>query len=160
MENNNGKKYYTFIAINKCVGKNGGTFNDIAAVLNISNIQVKNAGGKNLVTARAAINNRTKLINDALGCNLVDRDGVLWVDINFWEDRADRFQKFIGNQEKARLCIVGAVSARKYAKQDGTEGETVTITVNDWFGIDRRSDAPQAAPQGSIPQVGDDDLPY
>ena len=165
MENNN-KKYYTFLNIQKCEGKNGGTYNGVTAILNLTNIETKMTGdGKKVVTSRAAINNRTNLLNTALGCNLVDKDGAIWVSVDFWEDRAERFQKFICNNTKARLVIVGSIAARKFAKNDGTEGESVTIRVNDWQSLGGTSEGATAAPatstpQNNIPVVEDDDLPF
>lgn len=169
MENNN-RKQYTFIATNKCVGKNGSNFNDVTAVLTLFNIEGKvTSNGKKVVTARAAINNRTSLLNSALGCNLTDENGVLWTDISVWEDRAERFEKYIGNRTKMRLCVVGTISVRKFTKKDGKESEALTINVNDWFGMDRAgsdnsagaaSEAPEMPQTNNIPTVGDDDLPF
>ena len=162
MANNNEKKFYTFLATNKCVGKDGATFNDVTAVLNLTNIQVKSANDKKLVVARAAINNRTKLLNSVLGSHFPESDEVVWADVTFWEARADRFEKFIGQQTKARLCVVGTISLRNYQKQDGTNGEAISISVNDWIGLDGRGTGNKAegAPQSNVPTVNDDDLPY
>ena len=157
------KKNFTTIKLYPCISKNDSRYTGVTVVATISNIQVKDANGKQLVTARAAINNRTKLLNKELGTSYPETTETIWADVNFWEDRAERFQKFLGDRPKAWLCLMGTISARKFAKQDGTEGESIVITVDDWFGLGGgNNSAPKdAAPQPTIPTLNpDDDLPY
>ena len=162
MEN---KKYYTTIKTFPCVGNNNSRYTGITAILSLSNIQQREVNGKNMVSARAAINNRTKLINSALGTSFDENEETIWVDVNFWEARADRFLKFVGNREKVLLGVMGTITARQFDRQDGTKGTSLSITADEWFGMNSnsapRTDAPQyagAAP--SIPAQTDDDLPY
>ena len=163
MENN--KKFYTTIKMFPCVGNNDSRYTGITVILSLSNIQQRDVNGKSMVSARAAINNRTKLINTTLGTSFDENEETLWVDVNFWEARADRFLKFIGNREKVLLGVMGTITARKFDRQDGTKGEALSITADEWFGMGNNS-APRAdAPQGagaapSIPEPTDDDLPY
>jgi hypothetical protein len=68
MENNtNNRKRYTFLALNKCVSESGNPYIDITAELYLSGIQFKEVGGKSVCTARAAINNRQKILNNIIG---------------------------------------------------------------------------------------------
>ena len=157
------KKFYTTIKMFPCISKNNNPYFGVTTVLNLSNFQVKDANGKKLVTARAAINNRTKLLNDTLGTKLPEANETAWVDVTFWEDRAERFQKFLGDRTKVLVCVMGTISARQFSKQDGTPGEALTISVDDWFGLGggNNSTPKDAAPQPSIPTFNaDDDLPY
>lgn len=163
MENN--KKFYTTIKMFPCVGNNDSRYTGITAILSLSNIQQRDVNGKPMVSARAAINNRTKLINTTLGTSFNENEETLWVDVNFWEARADRFLKFMGNRDKALLGVMGTITARRFERQDGTKGEAISITADEWFGVGNnaapRADALQvggAAP--SIPTIVDDDLPY
>ena len=153
------KKFYTTMKTFPCVGKNNAPYTGITVVLALSNIQQKDANGKKLVTARGAINNRTKLLNQALGTSFPETDETVWVDVNFWEERADRFLKFLGDREKVLVGIMGSASARKFKRTDETEGESIAITADDWFGMGGNNPAPkeQAA---SVPTVNDDELPY
>ena len=159
------KKFYTTIKAFPCIAKNDTRYTGVTAVLGLSNIQQKDANGKKLVTARAAINNRTKFLNTTLGCAFPETDETVWVDVNFWEDRADRFAKFIGDREKALVCVMGTISAHKFQRQDGSDGYSITVTGDEWFGMGGNSasktDASQSGPNPNIPTLNaDDDLPY
>lgn len=167
MENN--KKFYTTIKLFPCVNNsNGNPYTGVTAVLNITNVQRKDVNGKALVTARAAINNRAKTLNAGLNSNLVeDNKGAIWADVCFWEDRADRFQKFLGDRERALVCIMGTISVRRYNNNEGAQMESVSINADEWFAVNIGSSAPKTdagaygVPQPSIPLPGgDDDLPY
>ena len=91
------------------------------------------AGTKKIVTATMPINGRAKAINARLGTQYADDDTV-WVRVQFWEDRAERFMKMlnaIGNPSSVRLVLVGALSVQQYEK-DGTVRKNVILNVNDW----------------------------
>lgn len=156
------KKFYTTIKTFPCVSKSGTPYTGITAILSLSNIQVKTVNDKPLVTARAAINNRTKLLNEALGTSFPETDETVWVDVNFWESRADRFQKFLGDRTKVLVGVMGTITARKFPRQDGSEGEALALTADEWFGVgNSKTEAPQNGPDPSIPTLNaDDDLPY
>jgi single-stranded DNA-binding protein len=165
MENNtNNRKRYTFLALNKCVSESGNPYIDITAELYLSGIQFKEVGGKSVCTARAAINNRQKILNNMLGTSYPESEESVWVDVTFWEARADRFKKFIGNETKARLVVVGSVATRSFTRNDGSPGESVTISVNDWLSLATRTPAASTAPatRTAAPtnNSGDDDLPF
>ena len=155
----NTKKYYTFLALNRCMSDSGNSYVDITAELNLSRIEFKEVNDKLLCTARAAISNRSKLLNTFLGTSYPETDAPVWVDVTFWESRAERFKKFVGDRDKVRLVVVGSVARRVYTKNDGNEGESVTITVNDWLTMPTRN-AGAAAPS-QVPEAAEaDDLPY
>lgn len=153
------KKFYTNIKFFPCVDKNNAPYNGITVVLSLSNVQKKTVNEKNLVTARGAINNRTKLINQTLGTAFPETDETVWVDVNFWEDRADRFVKFLGDREKVLVCIMGTARGRTFKKADETDGYAMTINADDWFVMNGAGSAPKG-PEASVPTVNDDDLPY
>lgn len=129
------RKYYSFLTLNKCISDKGNTYTGVTAELTLSRIEFKNANGKMLCVARAAINNRNKMLNSALGSNFPLDEEAVWVDVNIWEDRAERFKKFIGDRTKIRLVVTGNIALHKYSKGDGTPGESVSITVQDWLAL-------------------------
>ena len=155
MENNN-RKYYTFLALNKCIADSGNGYVDITAELNLTRIEFKEVNDKLLCTARAAINNRSKVLNNYLGTSYPETDAPVWVDVNLWESRAERFKKFVGDRDKVRVVVVGSVARRTYTKNDGNEGESVSITVNDWLALPTRNGGAVAEHQ----PAENDDLPY
>ena len=61
----------------------------------------------------------------------------IWVDVTFWEKRADRFENMLAkldNPDKIRVVLVGSLSAKKYTKKDNSgEGIAVTLSVSDWM---------------------------
>ena len=136
------KKYYTFLNCNKCVGSNGGEFVSVATAVKLSNFKQKEANGSALTTARAPIANRSNVLSSVLGENITpDEYGNVWVDVTFWGDKSDRINKYIGDRETARVFLVGTISSRKYKKEDGSEGVSVTIRASDWASAEvRRND--------------------
>lgn len=130
------KKYITFFnAVN--ANKKEGTFVSATVGGLISRFRVQDAKGKKLIRATMAVQNRAKAINYALGTSFSeDSDDPIWVDVNFWENRADRFEHMIeklGGPNKVKVVLVGSLTARTYTKNDGAEGVAVTLTVSDWM---------------------------
>lgn len=131
MENTE-RKYYTFFNANECVGNNG-NFVGVTTIVTLSNIQKKDVNGKALVTARTRISNRAKAMSAVLGTEIqADADGSVWCDVTFWEDRADRFLRYVGDRERARVVLVGTMTTRTFNRADGTENKTVSINAMDW----------------------------
>ena len=167
MEN---KKYYTFINTQNCIGNDNKTYVGVTAILNISGVELKQTPtGIKVASGRAAINNRTKTLSNALGVNVVETDGTVWTDINVWQDRAERFAKYVGERKTVKLCIVGQLTIQEFPRNDGSKGQRVIINVNDWAPVGSTShtdgnnqNTPATAAQGfeEIPAPGDDDLPY
>ena len=129
------KTYYSTIKVFNCIGgKNDDKrYHGVGAVLCLSNIRSKTVGDKAVVEARCAINNRTKTINGALKTSFTS--DVLWADVVFWEEKATRFKKFLGDRQKILLGIFGTIKADQYKKTDGTDGESITISVDEWFNV-------------------------
>ena len=153
------RKYYSFLALNKCVTDKGNTYNGITVELSLTRIEFKTVNDKTLCVARAAINNRAKVLNTALGSNFPLTEDAVWVDVNLWEDRAERFKKLLGDRTKIRVLAVGTAALHNFKKGDGTPGESVTITVQDWLVLPggNNKTTTEAAPTLT---ATDDDLPY
>ena len=136
MENTE-RKYYTFFNANKCVGTNG-EFVGITTIVTLSNIQKKDVNGKTLVTARTRISNRSKTMSAVLGSEIhAEEDGSVWCDVTFWEDRAERFLRYVGDRERVRIVLIGAMSLRTFTRADETEGQSVTINATDWANAEK-----------------------
>lgn len=166
MEN---KKYYTFINTQNCVGNNNKTYVGVTAIVNVSNVELKmTPNGVSVAAGRAAINNRTKTLSTALGVEIKDTNGTVWVDVNVWQDRAERFANYIGDRKNVRLCLVGQLTYTEFPKADGTTGQRVAINVNDWApvgattqnGDTKKSSEPDDHDASAVPSYGEDDLPY
>ena len=138
MENKE-KKYYSFFNANKCVGTNG-EFVGVTTIVTLSNIQKKDVNGKAVVNARARISNRSRTMEAVLGAPVqADADGSVWVDVAFWEDRAERFMRYVGDRERVRVVLVGTMLQRTFTKNDGTEGKAVVINATDWANAEKES---------------------
>lgn len=133
---NETKKYTTFFAAVNAT-KTNGTF--VSATIGglISRFRVQNARDKKLIRASMAVQNRAKAINYFLGTSFQeDSNEPIWLDVNFWEDRAERFEHMLeklGNPDKIKVVLVGSLTARTYTKNDKTTGVAVTLTVSDWM---------------------------
>lgn len=133
------KKYYTFFKANKCIGTNG-EFIGVTTIVTLYNIQKKDVNGKTLVTARTKISNQAKAMSAALGAEIhANEDGSVWCDVQFWEDRAERFLRYVGERERVKVVIVGAMNLRTFTKVDETEGQSVTINATDWANAEKES---------------------
>lgn len=128
------KKIYTFIECNKCVGTNGSQFNDVSAKLLLTNFEQKEVNGSKLITARARISNQEKVLSRVLDKEIVaDEKGHVWVTVSFWEDKAERITKYLGDRDSAFVFIVGSISCKEYDKKDGSgKGVSVTINAKNW----------------------------
>ena len=125
-------KFYSFLNGNRCVTRDGKEYIGVTTTVIHNRIERKDVNGKKLVSARAAISNRTRTVANLLGVDLPDEE-TLWVDVTFWEDRAERFDRFLGDRDKVRVVLCGSLSSREYERQDGTKGIGVSINVNDWM---------------------------
>lgn len=126
----NEKKFYTFVNITEGTE---GTHN-ITAALTLTHPDYKElTSGKKVLTTSAAFSNREKMLSDALGTELKGQDGTLWADVNFWDNMAERFQKFLNGRDKVRLIVCGRLTLRKWTTKDGVEANRVQIAVNDWY---------------------------
>lgn len=123
------KKYYSFCSLQK---ENGKVFATVNGTL--FGLEAKDVGEKKLVAGRLALNNVSRRVASALEIELPDEE-ALFIDVNFWDDRAERIAKFFGEREKARVCLTGRLRANKFTRADGTEGVAVALDVQDWFGL-------------------------
>lgn len=115
------KKYYTFFG--------NGTVMDVT----LSNVQTKNIDGKQLVTARACVSNRAQAISKLLDKEITPDDkGNVWIDVCFWEDKAERFLKFIGDRDRVRVVVVGNLTSKEFSKKDGSHGVAITLNAITW----------------------------
>lgn len=133
---NEQKRYTTFLSMVNANKKNG-TFVSTTVGGLISRFSYRDVNGKKLIRALMPIQNRAKAINRMLGTNFPeDTEDAIWVDVAFWEARADRFEHMLeklGNPDKIRVVLVGSLSARTYTKKDGGEGIALTLAVSDWM---------------------------
>lgn len=136
------KKYYTFLNVNKCVGSEGNEFLGVTTQVTVTAFKDKMVGETPLVTGRAAIANRSKILSTVLGREVTpDENGNVWVDVTFWGDKADRFKKYLNGREKTRIFLTGTISGRDFTRADGTTGYGITIKVTDWTNSDFHRDA-------------------
>ena len=131
------RKFYSFLNVTDGADK----VKNVTTVVTLSRFEMKDLEeGKKVLHCTAAISNRTKVLSDALGCEVVatknenDNENV-WVDVSFWNALAERFQKFVGDREKVRVVLCGRLSVRKWNAADGTERQRVQISANDWFAL-------------------------
>ena len=136
MEN---KKYYTFLSANRCIGTNDNEYIGVTAEITVAKLTDKVVNGVNLVSGRAAITNRAKTLENVLGHEVTpDENGNVWIDVTFWDDRADRFKKYLNGREKVRLIVVGVLTYNEFTRGDGTKGASIGIKVSDWKGTEVR----------------------
>ena len=133
------RKYSTFLNCNRSISQKGGEFISVTTIVKLSNFRQKDVNGSNLITARACIANRSKVLSEVLEANVEpDEYGNVWVDVTFWDGKAERISKYLGDRETARVVLVGAMSYRTFTKDDGTEGIGVTIRASDWAPAESR----------------------
>lgn len=133
------RKFFSFFNGNHCVTKDGKEYIGVTTCVVLSRIEEKDVNGKKLVSARAAISNRTRTVANLLNVELPDEE-TLWVDVTLWEDRAERFAKFLAGRDKVRVVICGSLYSKEYDRQDGTKGIGVSINVNDWMHFPLKED--------------------
>lgn len=153
-------KYYSFLNITD--GPDG--TKNATTVVTLTKPQLRELeGGKKVLTCPAALTNREKALSTALDCEVKANGDTVWVDVNFWNTLADRFQKFLGDREKVRVCVCGRLSVRKWTAKDGTEAQRVQLSATDWFAIPSGTTASSAPASHEAPEVeeaGDEDLPF
>lgn len=132
-------KYYSFFNGQRLKTEDGKVVVPVTTSVVVSSIKEREVEGHRLVSGRAAISMRTRRIGSLLDVELPDEE-VLWVDVNFWDERAERFLKFLGDREKVKMCLVGSMKARTFNREDGTQGVGVSLSVQDWFSLDRRAE--------------------
>ena len=134
----NEKKYYTWMDIAE--GKDGQKL--ITVELTLSRPDLRDLQeGKKVLSCSAAISNGEQRIGKALGTELKAQDGTLWVEVQFWNDIADRFQKFLNGREKIRAIICGRLSLRTWTAKDGSPAQRVQISASNWRALDKASPA-------------------
>lgn len=134
MERN--KHRTTFFSANRMLNPDDKEFVGVTAILTLTNIKCKDTTeGRKIVTARAAVNNHSKMMSKMLGVDVPEQDGTTWVDVVFWDDKAERFTRFLKGRDKVRVCVVGSMKPRAWKHEDGTENLGVTITCFNWDGI-------------------------
>lgn len=126
------KKYYTFLNITD--GPDG--IKNVTTIVTLSKPEMKELqDGKKVFHCVAPISNRDKAIANALGCEITPDNDTVWVDVSFWNERADRAEKFFGGRDKVKVVLCGRLSVRKWKAEDGTERQRVQISANDWTGL-------------------------
>ena len=125
------KKYYTFLNVTD--GLEG--VKNCTTIVTLSNFEMKDLeDGKKVLHCVAPVTNRDKALATALGAEITSKDDTVWVDVNFWNERAERFQKFVGDRKTVRVVLCGRLSLRKWTVE-GTEKQRVQIAGNDWFSL-------------------------
>lgn len=144
---NNNKKRYTFLNCIHAVSSKGTNYISATVEGYLCKPEVRTAGDKFLVTGSMPINNRSKSINAAVGTAFPEDQETIWVEVNFWEQRAERFQKLLAksNASSIHMVMVGSLSKRTYTGKDGNEKAKVVLTVNDWFLMPKTSGNATAA---------------
>ena len=127
------KKFYTFIDIQD--GTDG--TKNCTTVVTLTKPEMKDLGdGKKILHCNAAISNQKNALSKALGSEIyASEDGTVWADVNFWNERADRMEKFVGDRTKVKVLICGKLSLRKWTAEDGSPRHRVQISVNNWMGM-------------------------
>ena len=126
----NEKKFYSFLNVTD--GPDG--TKNCTTVVTLSRPELKQLQEeKKVLNCSAPLTNRDKALSAALGCEITSTNDTVWVDVNFWNDLADKFQKFIGDREKVRVVLCGRLSVRKWKTEDGKERCKPQISVNDWL---------------------------
>lgn len=134
------KKYYSFLNVNKCVGSNGNEFIGVTTQVTVSNFRDKMVGDTALVSGRAPIANRSNILSTVLGHEITpDEKGNVWVDVNIWGDRAERFKKYLNGREKVRVVLTGVLTYNEFTRADGSKGTGVSIKVTDWTSAEFRA---------------------
>ena len=124
------KKFYSFLNVTD--GPDG--IKNCTTAVTLIHPELKDLGdGKKVLTCNASLSNREKMLASVLGCDIVHNDGTVWIDVQFWNNLAERFQKFLGDRDKVRVVLCGRLSVRKWTADDGTEKQKVQISANDWF---------------------------
>ena len=128
------KKFFTFLSCRRTLNQNDEEYVGVSTKLRLSNFKDKEINGSKLVTARASISNRERLLSEVLKTDIVaDENNNVWIDVNFWGKNAENISKFLGERTTATLFIVGAMSCRTYEKTSGEgQGIAISIRVDDW----------------------------
>lgn len=151
----NEKKYYTFTDITD----GPDNVKNITADLTLTRPEVRELqDGKKVLTCSAAFSNQTKALSKALGVELQDNNGTVWVDVQFWEDHADRFQKFLNDREKVRVIVCGRLNKRTWTTKSGEQANRVQISVRNWNAVYTPSvPATSAASNDAVVDDGQDE---
>lgn len=126
----NENKFYTFLNVTD--GPDG--VKNCTTIVTLTRPELRTLqADKKVLTCSAAISNREKTLSSIFGQEIsASSDGTVWVDVQFWNSLADRFQKFLGERDKVRLVLCGRLSLRKWKDDDGNDHHKVQISVNDW----------------------------
>jgi single-stranded DNA-binding protein len=129
-------KYYSFISI--ADGADGSK--NITTIVTLTRPEMKELeGDKKVFRCAAPISNRAKTLSNALGCELPQNEETTWVDVAFWNERAERAQKFFGDRTSVRVVLCGKLTVRKWKGEDGNERVRVQISANDWAALPSNS---------------------
>lgn len=137
MSDTNEKKFYTPINLKRCIGKNEQPYIGVT-VMGIPHKvddELRSIGeGKTVVSFRMSIQNRTPYIEKMLEDTPdTDATGTTWAQVSFFNERADRFLKFMAKHPKPMLVITGAMSINGWDDRDGGPHKTVRISADDFF---------------------------
>ena len=123
------KKYYTFIDITD----GPDAVKNITTELILTRPENREVGnGNKVLTCSAAFSNQTKALSKALGTEIRDNDGAVWADIQFWNDAATRFEKFLNGREKVKLILCGRLTLRTWETKNGEPAQRVCVSVRNW----------------------------
>lgn len=151
------RKFYSFLNITD--GTDG--VKNCTVALTLTRPELRELqDGKKVLTCPAAITNRSKILSNALGCEVKAQEDTVWVDVQFWNTLAERFQKFLGDRTKARVVICGRLSIRKWTAKDGTEAQRVQISVNDWYNLPTPAGTEAPAAEAPTVEATDEELPF
>lgn len=147
--NSNSNRRYSFFNVVNAVGKDNKNFLSLTTVGYVSNFQTreikggydpnnKGNGGHTILAGSMPLNNRVKAINRLLNSNFDEGKESVWLTVQMWDERAERFQKMItsfNNPKNFQLVLCGSLSLNTYNKKDGTEGKNLILNVQDWHVI-------------------------
>lgn len=163
------KNYTSFFPVYTVEGTNGKKTRVAAAtgILVRPDFRTVNFNGEQRLFCRASmpVSNRTKTINAVMGTSFDESQETVWLDVEFWSKAAERLEKFLNaidnsadGNPKPRLVVFGTLSLNKWTKRDGTDGETVKMTVMDWTAMPKNSNSDgnnaQTAPTTSSNATG------
>lgn len=126
------KRFFTFLDVTD--GPDGTKY--CTTIVTLTRPEFKElAEGKKVLTCAAPITNRDQFLNKVLNAQLVpggNNKDTIWVDVEFWNALADRFQKFLGERDRIRVLVCGRLSLREWSSEDGQKRQRVRISANNW----------------------------
>ena len=141
--NNSGKKVYSFVNLKKCLG-NKGEYTAITFIGNVispSELTAK-SNGNSVLSFKSVINNKGQYMSKALGMEIPEKDGAVWVRVSAWNKTGERLNNYLNTVSSSTLVITGTVKASVNGQYTN-----VDITMDDFAVYRDVKNGEQPAPQ-------------